>query len=156
VSANFRSKEELVRGVWGYDVYHPERHDGVLHGSLARIRKLLGEFSSWIEASELGYRLNPGVRVLEQKDSARRNSPEPVKQKPQPSLPALLKTDSVWNLRQYQALRLMEQGTVLGVTEYTRRFQISKITASRDLGGLHAAGAVRKFGRARATQYGLI
>jgi hypothetical protein len=154
-SGEFRSKEKLVQLAWGYQKYHPERHDGLLHGSLSRMRSLLGEFSSWIEGSESGYRLKPEVRVMEGTAGAKR-APLPVFQRPEPIREAAPGPDSTWNIRQYQALQLMRQGSFLGVTEYSRRFKVSKITASRDLGGLHASGAVRKLGRARATHYGLI
>lgn len=159
-SSTFRSKEELIRAAWGYDAYHPERHDGLLHGSLARIRKLLGEFSAWVEVSESGYRLQPLVRIVDSHLNASKPSQEesarPERLQPQPVAPTLRQADSIWNVRQFQALQLMKQGVFLGVTEYSQKFRVSKITASRDLGSLHVAGAVRKFGRARATHYGLV
>lgn len=157
-AGSFQKKEKLVREVWGY-AYRPDRHDALLHATLARARKLLGPFETWIEWSAGGYRLRGEVRLLEA-DGA------PAKARV--SLPATLPTTSSsaprgvsekppaadLNYRQFQALNWIERGEYLSVSDYARRLQVSKITACRDLTQLARWNMVSRSGKARATRYG--
>ncbi|HEY8279202.1 MAG TPA: DeoR family transcriptional regulator [Bdellovibrionota bacterium] len=142
LSRGERSKEQLVSAVWGYE-YHPLRHDPLIYSAVQAARKALGLHASWLEATEHGYRLKAGVRI--QSFQAK------VESKMEP-LPVVNEQGSL-NHRQILALRDLEENGTLNVEAYRKRFEVSKVTASRDLAELVEMKFVRRVGRARATHY---
>ena len=157
LSAGPRSKEELVREIWGYR-YHPLQHDPLLYQAVGRLRELLRNQSAVIEVTEGGYRLRSGfgfILLTESGDVSQREprhlqisetSPPPVQAK---VLPAGL------NERQIRILNWLRQKPFLGVRDCAKRFKVSTMTLKRDFAGLMQGGWVQRVGRARATRYAL-
>lgn len=145
----FISKEALIRKVWAYE-YDPSIHDRLLHATISRLRKVLGNHSHWIEWSSEGYRLSPQVKVYQGRFKSNLRKTEDV----EPTLASRAPVSSELNHRQVVALRQMCQGQMFGVREYARRFRVSVVTACRDLTWLYQDGQIIRFGRARATRYG--
>lgn len=57
------------------------------------------------------------------------------------------------NFRQAQLLSQLTEGTIIRPSEYAQRFEISRNTASRDLGELVNLGRLKKFGVKKGTYY---
>ncbi len=151
-----KSKEFLVEQTWGYS-YQPDVHDRLLHATIGKIRRSLDSYASWIEWANNGYRLSPGVLVVNPHEASAVISEDidhvivPV---PVDNWRVKVATIDL-NHRQIASLKVMRLGTVLGVSDYALRFRICKMTACRDLSTLHKAGKVVRMGRARATRYGI-
>src|SRR5690606_25293127 len=62
LSAGEVPKEDLVKAIWGY-AYHPGRHDPLIYSTISRVRSALGDRADWLEFTERGYRLRPGIGV---------------------------------------------------------------------------------------------
>jgi hypothetical protein len=141
------TKEDLVREVWGYE-YRADRHDPLLHSTVAKLRKVLGPFSRWLKRSE-------GIYSLEVDATLVGKSPLPSpKAIVEASWPQARILQSVpLNVRQIKALKILESGQSWGVTDYARQFKVSKMTACRDLTQLWRENKLVKSGRARATRY---
>jgi hypothetical protein len=60
---------------------------------------------------------------------------------------------SALNLRQTTLLDELAARAAIDVHQYRRRFDVSEITACRDLAGLTRAGFLQRVGKARATRY---
>lgn len=140
LSFSHASKAALVEKVWGYR-YDPLRHDPLLYNSIYRLRKLLGAREALLVAESEGYRwASPAkVRVFERDYS----SAMPEQKLPPKGL----------SLRQHQALQQLKGGGEIGVSEYSRKFNVSKPTATRDLAELQRKGYLARIGKARATRY---
>lgn len=147
-----QTKEELCKKVWGYE-YDPLRHDNIIYTGIRSLRKSLGNGSNWIETSENGYHFsedrkykinyrnqnlntikseNSGIRLVEVNDDA---------------------ITSDLNLRQIKSLQYLKQNECLDVTSYQKIFDVSDVTASRDLRTLKKLGFVVSIGKARAIKY---
>lgn len=140
-----RSKEELIRNVWKYE-YHPLRHDALIYSAVAKLRKLLGKRSHWLEVAENGYSLRSQVQValfalvpLEEIPIAVESGP------PNRSLSL--------NHRQQKILRFLEQNEYIDSMTCRSLFETSEITASRDLSELLKLQLVSRIGKGRATKY---
>lgn len=147
LAQSHQSKAELIENVWGYE-YEPSRHDALVYTSISKIRHMLGDAGSWIEADEKGYRLRSGVRLT----TSHMTSPIST-----PRIPAVaVKTaNSSLNFRQLRILSGFDNGNkeILAVDEVMRDFSVSRATATRDLSELTELGLLRRSGRARATRY---
>lgn len=147
-SERFRSKAYLVKAVWSYD-YNPLVHDNVLYTNIARLRSILRNQSEWIEWSSEGYRLSQDVELVDQNSSGL-----PVAQKNEKAHRVKAKSEKVLlNLRQIEVLRLLDEGGHTDVSHHARRFEVTTMTACRDLSDLFERGLVTRVGRARATKY---
>lgn len=69
------------------------------------------------------------------------------------ALPAMLVPQSDLNLRQEELIRDLKPTDVIDVHLYRKRFNVSEITACRDLAGLAKLGKLKRLGKARATRY---
>lgn len=174
----FKSKEFLIKEVWGYE-YQPQIHDSLLHSSIGKIRSFLNENSSWIEWSNEGYRLNPHIRVTESSDhkvvaanvvanKGDRDDKNNKDDKDDKDYPYYAETqnslkDTITpkrilvglNVRQLKLMKILKSQDYIGVNDYAKRFRVCKMTACRDLSSLHQSGLVIRVGKARATVYGL-
>jgi hypothetical protein len=143
------SKEELIQTVWGYK-YDPLRHDSLIYPAISRLRQLLGERGNWIEVTNRGYRLNGKVQIrfFQAVDDF-----EVVSEPGLHEVPAESSVLQQLNFRQISILKRMKQGEVLEVQKYKEIFQVSQITATRDLSTLHDLDLLKRVGKGRATRY---
>lgn len=136
LSQGERSKEDLLKHVWGYTNYSAERHNNLIYNLLTTARKALGSRSDWIQSSDKGYRLKPGVKVLDPES----NTPE-------------VPVDQSLSARQTAALKRMKEGDRFSADDYRQWFAVSEATALRDLRELTERQLIGRFGKARSTYY---
>jgi len=154
------SKEDIVKDVWGYE-YRPDRHDNLLQATIAKLRKNLGSFYNWIEWGSGGYSLNADVKLLynslshnaESKNIFEVHSSTPPKEEKTKITNAPAINSSDLNHRQIKLIKLLKDGSFIGVSDYAKQFKTCKMTACRDLTLLLKRNILQKSGRARATQY---
>jgi len=144
LAAGEGSKERLVREAWGYR-YDPLRHDPVVYAAMSALRRGLGGRAEWLQVTESGYRFAAGIRLSEADQPAPSSAPVKALAGPLASL----------NHRQLEILDWLREERFLGVGHCRERFQVSTITALRDLSGLFRLGLVVRMGNARATRYSL-
>lgn len=143
------SKESLIRHVWKYD-YKPLKHDQLIYAAVSRLRQLLGPQANWLEASDEGYRFLPHIEV--------RVAAELVEEVDQKEPPAD-RTDAPagihagLNYRQISILERMTGGGFVDARTCSEWFQVSEVSARRDLAQLTNLGMLRRHGRGRATRY---
>ena len=139
------SKEEMVETVWGYR-YDPLRHDSMVYAALSSLRKALGEAGSWLAPTEEGYRLDATLWTS-QASAKKEKTPAPA--------PVAEKLLVHLNHRQLEILEWLGQVRFASVKDCQSRFEVSEVTALRDLAGLWKQGVVVRIGKARATRYTL-
>jgi tetratricopeptide (TPR) repeat protein len=146
------SKKDLVEQIWGYD-YHPLRHDQLLYSVTARLRRLLGARAEWLVAEDGGYAFVPGLRITVHEHVERAGgaaAPAPVRSTPREPVAVL---DDALNRRQLLIMAALVRESFIDVATCVKRFEVSRVTALRDLQELCGRGLVRRVGRARATAY---
>lgn len=151
------TKEALVKKVWGYE-YRPDRHDNLLQATIGKLRKLLRPFSEWIEWNSGSYKLKEDLKILESNSKdllTQSNTSSATSTKPDPEPQLMTPFSSELNHRQIQLLRKLKAGTFIGVHDYSKQFKVCKMTACRDLTSLWKKKILKKYGRARATQYSI-
>jgi uncharacterized membrane protein len=156
-----KSKEFLVREVWGYE-YDPFRHDSLVYSSINKVRQLLAPHADWVQLTEEGYFLSPTVKVI------LKNNLKPailakdlkVKTGKLPPATAKVRLPTKWskhlkdlNFRQIQILDYLKNNPSISVLELSTKLRISKPTATRDLSKLFELGIVSRVGQGRATRY---
>jgi len=159
------SKSSLVEDVWGYH-YRPDRHDALLHATIGKIRQLFGRFGSWIQFQGGGFQINSEVKVANIADalnSKRESAPKVASGKLKSAAAESTSPRSFsiqhqieLNHRQLLALSEFEKGWIVGVADYSKRFDVCTMTACRDLGQLYKNGHLQRMGRARATRYRIL
>ncbi len=95
-------------------------------------------------------------RVVELERQTGYFRPQDAESDGQPQLlarPALALTTEPWNHRQEAFLRDLAPNAAVDVHIYRKRFNVSEITACRDLAALAKSGRLRRIGKARATRY---
>jgi tetratricopeptide (TPR) repeat protein len=144
----FRTKEELIRDVWGYD-YNPLRHDSLLYTLISRFRALLGPCANWLENHDEGYGLNAEVDMI-------LGDVEKIAAIPMAQKEDLASSSSDLNTRQFAILDLMKtEKRSLSLDECAELFRVSKVTATRDFSSLCKAGHLKRIGKGPATRYSL-
>jgi tetratricopeptide (TPR) repeat protein len=156
-----QTKQAIVESVWEYR-YSPERHDGIVYSTVSALRRLLGEFGSWIEMDDDRYRLNSEVTLLMlqaqplEPDTARAEIPGAQ------IIPSGQMSTSFDNLPFKVELNFRQNNWVFnqsirinpfGITDYRKFFSISTMTAFRDIHGLIELGYLKRTGYGRATRY---
>ncbi len=141
-----KTKQELIRLIWKYE-YHPLRHDQLIYSAIAKIRKILGKRSHWVEVSEQGYSLRSEITVLAHQYQQEVVAPEVFVADKSTTRSAEL------NHRQHQILRLLRQSEFVDTATCSTLFETSEITASRDLNELFKLEFIDRVGRGRATKY---
>jgi hypothetical protein len=171
------SKEDLVQKIWQYE-YNPLLHDSLIHATLNRFRNLLGDYRDFLLLTEEGYSLRSDIdiRAMHAKHSKDRehgigsssSAPSkltfPVAQSAKANFlqgPFSLKlpgnqilVDDL-NHRQIQILQFLDKNTFVDIQICQELFQVSPITASRDLSDLFKRSFISRLGKARATKYTL-
>lgn len=142
-----QSKEQLITELYGYD-YDPLIHDPLIYALIARLRKSLGPHASLLTLQEEGYALHSDVRILDRHQA-------PLKHKVT-ELPEQL-LDRRLNGRQNDLIDLLSLGKIkeISPSEYRTTFDVSRITATRDLKELCDLGYLITLGRARGIKYRL-
>jgi DNA-binding winged helix-turn-helix (wHTH) protein len=162
LSDGFTSKEKLVNSVWGYE-YDPLRHDSLIYSSFSNIRKILGDSSTLIETSELGYKLKARlVNLLQETNlksaihdiSARDSNSNETQSFSNENI--LSWAQKGLNSRQIQILSYLEKNQFISVKNVVILFSTSEITANRDLRALYEKKLVLRIGQGRATHYTLL
>ncbi len=138
------TKEQLIEKVWGYR-YDPLRHDPLIYPAISRLRHLLGDQGKAIEATEKGYRLSPDIAVFFLGETFA--VPTPVEEKDDSG------TEAALNYRQITLLRQLDSSEFIDVKTYTKQFEISRITATRDLSDLCKLALLKRVGKGRAVRY---
>jgi hypothetical protein len=146
-----KTKQQLIERVWQY-TYHPLRHDALIYSAIAKLRKTLGSRSHWVEASDSGYQLRTGARVL--------LPSRVVIETPLMDSESLLMTASPafvsgpeLNSRQKKIIRFLHQNEFIDTSTCSELFETSEITASRDLSELLKLQFIERVGKGRATKY---
>jgi tetratricopeptide (TPR) repeat protein len=139
-----QTKEAIIKEVWGYE-YDPILHDSLIYTNVMRLRRLFGRYEKIIEVTESSYgflssvRIEYGARNIEVKKISNQHS--------------LTQNYKDLNYRQLQMLDYLTDNKFMDVRSYKKIFQVSDITASRDLSTLAKLAFVRRVGRGRATKY---
>lgn len=148
-------KEALVRDVWGYR-YDQLRHDPMVYTALSALRRALGPAAgAWLEATEDGYRFRASVKWLVVESPVQQTTNAATAPTPT-ARPAVV--DPLLNHRQLEILDWLAASgkRFVAVGECRVRFDVSEVTALRDLDGLRKRGLLVRTGRARATRYSLL
>lgn len=143
------SKQQAIEDLWGYR-YEADRHDRLLIVAISRIRKALGEGSSWLELSGPRLALRNQVLVRSWPHHSLENSSRAILIPPRVS-PEANKTHL--RLRQLQVLADLATRGDVGVRDLTHRFGVSRAAALRDLNELVDLGLLIRLGETRATRY---
>lgn len=136
------SKEHLIQKIWAYE-YNPLRHDALIYNAMNGLRRVLGPLENWVETTEGGYRLPGDLKIFSENIPLNNNREET-------SI-----GDSELNSRQIKFLKRIKSGEFAHVKQYQKIFQVSEITACRDLAMLYRKGYLIRVGRARSTRYAL-
>jgi hypothetical protein len=141
-------KGSLVSQVWGYK-YDPLRHDSIVYNSMVQLRKLLGNRAHWLVTSEGGYGLQAGI-IIKSHSKVVDTSHKPVLS------PDIMADSASLNLRQIKILQFLKKNECIDVQKCKKLFNVSDITASRDLSALTKMNTIARIGKGRATQYMLL
>ena len=144
------SKEWLVHKVWGYD-YDPLRHDTLLYGLIHRLREILGPMEKSLVGEHHHYSFSHTFKRLELSELNLKSTPIP--QRDDEKIQESYSKETIWNIRQHRVLALMARGECFKVSDYAKAFNVSTMTALRDLSELHKANLVKIYGKARSTTY---
>lgn len=160
LSQGFKTKEQLLESVWGYK-YDPLRHDSIIYSAFSSLRKILGDHSDFLQTSETGYGLR--AEVLEMTMTAKSNaikSPQIATDEPKTSFAKTSVDDQMQtylkqglNARQIQIMQYLQENQFISVKLVQELFEVSEITANRDLRYLNNNQFVLRVGRGRAIRY---
>jgi hypothetical protein len=135
-------KAALIKCVWGYS-YDQSRHDPLLHSTIAKLRKHFDMNADWIVTTETGWTLAKSVNWILPKNRTK---------SPSPSL-SLTQLNPALNFRQIRALNRAPKEGVWCIQKYKAAFNVSTMTAFRDLTDLLNRNYLIKTGRGRSTRY---
>jgi hypothetical protein len=138
-----RSKEAIIEEVWGY-TYDPILHDPLVYTNIMRLRRMVGKNENIIEVSESFYGFISNVRV---EYEAKKVNFKKVSDN------SVSNNYKDLNYRQLQILDFLTDHNFMDVRSYKEKFNISNITASRDLSQLAKLSFVRRIGKGRSTKY---
>lgn len=147
-----KTKQELCKKVWGYE-YDPLRHDNIIYTGIRSLRKSLGNGSNWIETSENGYNFSEDRKYKISHRYQNQNVINCENSGIKLHEVELETLSSELNLRQIKSLQFLKKNESLDVTSYQKIFDVSDVTASRDLRTLKKLGFVVSIGKARAIKY---
>ncbi|MDZ4084509.1 MAG: hypothetical protein U1E10_16310 [Bdellovibrionales bacterium] len=158
LASDRRTKEEILRLVWGYG-YDPTRHDNLIYTFIRRLRVALGPLGSLLTFSAddgtYGFSRPVSVKVLDYED-------ESVVVDDLPITPSFEKELLKWNPRQLEILAKLRSSRrdgqpltsqIVKPKDLIEAYQVSRITAGRDLAELTDGGILIRVGRGRGTGY---
>lgn len=143
------TKEQLIQKVWNYS-YDPLRHDSLIYTAMARLRKHIHSRGQWIVNENNDYYLLSDVKIIIYSPNKKKSNLEKFVATPKPPTEIALDEQDL-NYRQLETLR-SEWGPI-SVSEYAVRWEVTNMTALRDLRGLCQQGYFVIRGRGRATRY---
>ncbi len=147
------TKEKLIEKVWGYSEYDPLRHDSLIYTSMARLRSLLNIDENRLFFDGQSYRCSLNiVDDLLGNTAAEVTSDSNKKTQMLTADPFAREISSNLNYRQIQTLK-NRQIESISVKNYSNQFDVTTMTALRDLKLLCELGYLKKTGRARSTRY---
>jgi hypothetical protein len=153
VSKNAVTKTQLIETYWGFS-YHPTRHDPMLYAVINRIRRALGSRGKWLLVDGQSYRLETGVRVFVYEHQIINQAPRGLNMdSAAKELTSSQSETSDLNYRQLAILDALQRERYITAQWCVEKFEISRITAGRDLGQLCSLGLLVRHGRARVTSY---
>lgn len=149
-----RTKEELVEELWGY-AYESHRHDPLIHGVLARLRKLLGPVGSWVKHEGDVYQLSQAAALQVYRHVSRETKAVRAPEAHQADGEAAISPAAHPNLnyRQLRILNELKRRPELSVRECMDLLNSTKITANRDLKALLESRLISCSGRGKSTRY---
>ncbi len=157
-SSGVNEKAEICKYVWGYE-YDPLRHDNVIYTAIRSLRKTLLSAGTWIETVDNGYRFSNErkfkiIKRAQYIDKGHYGTTQDSQNSQEESLAfATSLLSSGLNYRQVKALDYLKVHEYLDVVTYQKLYQVSDVTASRDLRDLKKCGFMVSIGKARATKY---
>lgn len=163
LKAGTLTKQELIERIWGY-TYQPLKHDSLIYRNISRFRALLGDRSDWILADDNGYRLGPGVDVHFHTHEFENRLARDISSEPAPGAESngqkkngLVSStlQAHLNFRQIEILGLFPTYDYIDVKICSDKFNVSEITARRDLASMTTEGLLVRSGKGRATKYAL-
>ncbi len=153
------SKSELVELVWGYQ-YEASRHDTLIYTFISRLRSALGPLASLLTYSKddesYGFERPVAVQVLEFQD---------LQTEAPAATSGVLEAESVGgalNLRQLEVLARLRAAwrdgkgplaSSVAAHELIEKYNVSRITATRDLAEMAELGHLIRTGSGRGTRY---
>ncbi len=144
--------------MWRIRVYHPDRHDSVIHTAISRLRTLLGAQSHWVESLGGAYRLAPGVELSvmhpfdgEGESPTAAAAVPPTTIAPPPPMDPI-PTEQESRLQTIERL-LVEAPEGLATSAISNALGVSDMTALRDLSSLVDRGIAQRVGQGRSTRY---
>lgn len=146
------SKEEITRSLYGHE-YNPLSHDSLIHALIARLRKSLGNYS-WIIQNDDGlYKWSNQCVLID--CSGAEVAYESTKSETMRTMAQQAAPRMQLNIRQHKILERARKGELesIGPGEYREEFQVSRITATRDLTELCELGYFYTLGKARSISY---
>ncbi|MEM7645635.1 MAG: hypothetical protein AAF203_01885 [Pseudomonadota bacterium] len=148
------SKEELISKVWGYDEYSPLRHDPLIYSSIARLRGLLNlnEDQIFFDGEKYFLRLELVDLVVKKRNLQKKITSTSSQNVHLIKDSFVSELDPSLNFRQIEMLQ-DRQFKAVSVKEYATKFQITTMTALRDMQKLCQLGYLKKTGQGRATRY---
>jgi hypothetical protein len=142
------NKEDIAEKVWR-QTYNPTRHDPLIYALMARVRKTLEHCEHWLQTTDGVYRLLDSVVIKD----VTRDSKTPLETSPSgPRLGADLIPADV-SIRQAKILEICLSRGSISNRDVCDLFQVSEVTAGRDLADLAEKGHLRRVGKGRATSY---
>ncbi len=152
--AGHGGKEELIRAIWRYN-YNPLKHDQLIYTAMSRLRQLLGPYASWIEVTESGYGLRPGVVVQFLAQAAIQVTPEHELASAAPATPGPNDEVAAPLPGPRPAAAAAVPSATPSILNYRQLGKVSEVSARRDLAALTHIGMLRRHGKGRATRYSL-
>lgn len=143
-----QTKEEIAESVWRQP-YNPLRHDPLIYALIARTRKTLEPFDHWLKVGEGTYSLQGSVVIF---DASEKKTDSDAKGNPAVSA-SLLDRHPDLSLRQAKIIELCDSRGSLTNKDICDSFEVSEVTAGRDLADLVEKGYLRRVGKGRATAY---
>lgn len=143
------SKEDITRSLYGLE-YNPLTHDSLIHALISRLRKGFGNYS-WIIQNDDGlYKWAGNCELIDcLEDGSESDEPSHAPK------PLISQAKYQLNIRQHKLLERARRGELESITpgEYREIFQVSRITATRDLSELTELGHFYTLGKARSISY---
>ncbi len=146
LSSEIKSKESLIKEVWGYKEYDPFRHDHLVYATIKRVRKAFDDKGTWIMAlGDDQFGLDPEVTLI-----IKTKTHESSKTKP-----AANDFDEFPEDLNFRQVKLLEGvlGNPFSSTEVAEYFKITRMTSFRDLVDLVDKGFLYKRGKHKSTRY---
>jgi Fic family protein len=114
----------------------------MVYSSIQALRKILGRYGHWIQATNNGYAFDESVEIR----TSSRPSPRAEKRRE-------VKREMVLTRRQAKIHEIVSKAGYVNVTDIMRSAKVSKATAVRALSEMTQMKLLKRLGRARATHY---